>query len=219
MVMFDMDGTIGDTLPMCDEAFKRAVEPYLQRAMTEEEIVKLYGVNEEGMFQLAAGGHWREAIEDFYGYYAEMHEAWCPAPFKGMRELLGDLKAAGKGLALVTGKGAECCRMTLERFGLAEGVFDFVETGAPDRNRKPEAIRSILERSGVKAEEAVYVGDTVSDVEACREAGTECLSAAWAKSARREALEAANAGRVVGSVQELRRRLGMKEKRLTINDE
>ena len=38
MVMFDMDGTIGDTLPMCDEAFKRAVEPYLQRAMTEEEM-------------------------------------------------------------------------------------------------------------------------------------------------------------------------------------
>ena len=59
----------------------------------------------------------------------------------------------------------------------------------------------------------VYVGDTVSEVEACREAGIECLSAAWAKSARREALEAANAGRVVGSVQELRRRLGMKEKR------
>ena len=40
MVMFDMDGTIGDTLPMCDEAFKRAVEPYLQRVMTKEEIVK-----------------------------------------------------------------------------------------------------------------------------------------------------------------------------------
>ena len=70
-----------------------------------------------------------------------------------------------------------------------------------------------LFRASVKAEEAVYVGDTVSDVEACREAGIECLSAAWAKSARREALEAANAGRVVGSVQELRRRLGMKEKR------
>lgn len=51
----------------------------------------------------------------------------------------------------------------------------------------------------------VYIGDTVSDVLACKKVGVECLSAAWAKNAPAPALEDINPGNVVLSIAELKR--------------
>jgi phosphoglycolate phosphatase len=45
----------------------------------------------------------------------------------------------------------------------------------------------------------VYIGDAVSDVEACRASGVKCFSAAWAKSARLAELEQINPGLVFHS--------------------
>ena len=49
-------------------------------------------------------------------------------------------------------------------------------------------------------EEIIYVGDAVSDVTACREAGVTCLTAGWASSARLEELNKVNPGLVFLSV-------------------
>ena len=49
-----------------------------------------------------------------------------------------------------------------------------------------------------------YVGDAVSDAEACIRAGVDCLSAAWAKSARIDELEKINPGKVFRTVESMR---------------
>lgn len=49
LVAFDLDGTIADTIPMCIEAFKQAVTPYASKILSEDDIVKTFGLNEEGM--------------------------------------------------------------------------------------------------------------------------------------------------------------------------
>lgn len=205
IIAFDLDGTLADTIPMCIAAFRKAVEPYVVRPLTEEEIIQTFGLNEEGMIRQVAGVHWREALDDFYVHYSRMHDL-CPAPFPGIRELIKKLREAAVKVALVTGKGAGSCATTLAQFGM-QPDFDIVETGAPDRNRKPEAISSILKKNSLNLAELIYVGDTVSDVLVCREAGVRCLSAAWADSARTEELEKVNAGNVVRTVGELEQRL------------
>ena len=39
MIAFDMDGTIADTIPLCVEAFRRSVSPYVGHELSEQEIV------------------------------------------------------------------------------------------------------------------------------------------------------------------------------------
>lgn len=88
IIAFDLDGTIADTLPMCLAAFRKAVQPYVARTLTEEEIMQTFGLNEEGMIRQVAGVRWREALDDFYACYRCIHALLCPAPFSGMRELI-----------------------------------------------------------------------------------------------------------------------------------
>lgn len=206
LAAFDLDGTIGDTIAMCILAVRKAVSPHARHELSEEEVVQTFGLNEEGMIRKMVGEGWKEALEDFYGAYERMHDL-CPAPFDGMRELIMELRANGIPVVLITGKGERSCAITLSRFGM-DFYFDRVETGSPEKNRKSEALRDVLEEFHVLPEDSIYVGDALSDITACREVGVPCLSAAWAVPAeiilRQEEM---NPGMVLHSIKELRDRL------------
>jgi phosphoglycolate phosphatase len=60
-----------------------------------------------------------------------------------------------------------------------------------------------MEQYDLKADEIIYIGGGVSDVTACREAGVVCLMAAWASSARIEALTQVNPGLIFRAVPEM----------------
>ncbi len=201
IVIFDLDGTIGDTMPLCTVAFRKAVEPYLERPMTNDEMVNIFGLNEEGMIRRVTGASWRHALSDFYELYEQMHYL-CPKPFDGIKGVLDDLRRLHLHVALVTGKGTRNCAFTLNRFGMSD-AFEHIETGSPDYNRKSEAIGYTLNVFGCKHDEALYVGDTLSDVQSCRKAGVECLSAVWAEGSAVDELQRANPGNVVYSIAEL----------------
>ena len=64
-----------------------------------------------------------------------------------------------------------------------------------------------MEERGLKRDEIIYIGDAVSDVEACIKAGVTCLTAAWAKSARIPELEKINPGLVFKSVADMKKYL------------
>ena len=62
LVAFDLDGTIADTIPMCIEAFKQAVSPYASKILSENDIVKTFGLNEEGMIKEVVSEDWEKAL-------------------------------------------------------------------------------------------------------------------------------------------------------------
>lgn len=206
LVAFDLDGTIGDTIPMCISAFKKAVGPYVTHELSENEIIRTFGLNEEGMIRQVVGRHWEKALDDFYLQYIQEHEM-CPRPFPGITELIQKLRRHSLLTALVTGKGERSCFITLHKFGL-EHSFDAIETGSPYKNRKSEAIDSLLERFHLQPDDVLYIGDTVSDVLSCKEAGVQCLSAAWAPNSPTEELLLANTGNVIKSIPDLERKFG-----------
>lgn len=182
LVAFDLDGTIGDTIPMCISAFKKAVTPYTNHELTEKEIIQTFGLNEEGMIrQVITGDNWQEALDDFYDVYKKMHAIKCPHPFEGIAKLIGELKKKSIVIALVTGKGKKSCIITLKQFNM-EGCFDCIKTGSSERNRKAEHLNNLLVEYSLQPYEMVYIGDTVSDVMACQKIGIKCLSAVWATS-------------------------------------
>lgn len=201
LIAFDLDGTIGETVPMCIRAFEQAVSPYAGRTLSEREITQTFGLNEVGMIKVVAGEKWREALHDFYPVYEQMHDE-CPEPYEGIRELIHTLKATGILVALITGKGEKSCRITLEKFGMQD-LFCCVKTGAEDRPNKAEAIEELLDAYHVEKDEFYYIGDAVSDVTACKKAGVPCLSAAWGTTADISRLEEANPSRIFFSVEDL----------------
>ncbi len=203
LVAFDLDGTIGDTIPMCMQAFKMSVEPYIDYRLSDEDILKTFGLDEEGMIrQIITNDNWKKALDDFYTIYQEMHVLY-PRPFDGIVKLIKELKDRSIPVALITGKGKGSCRITLQWFAM-EKYFDRIETGSPEKNRKSEAMNNLLTEYKLNPNEMVYVGDTVSDILFCQQTGVKCLSAAWAKSADLTVLEKYNEGNVFQSISSLK---------------
>lgn len=201
LVAFDLDGTIGETIPMCIKAFKKAVSPYAGHALTDGEIVETFGLNEVGMVKTIVSENWQEALDDFYKTYEEMH-AECRKPYDGMKELFKALQDKGKKVALITGKGEKSCSITLKNFGLTNSFSD-VLTGSEKGNVKADSLTALLKKYDLSCEECVYVGDAVSDVTQAQKAKVTCLSALWSTTANEDELKKKNPDNLFYSIDEL----------------
>lgn len=189
-VLFDLDGTLGNTLPVCIGAFRQAIEPFAGRKLSDAEIVATFGPSEEGTVHVLAPGHAAEALASYLHYYAILHDS-CTEPFPGVVEMLTALQVRGVKLALVTGKGQGSADITLERLSLTS-YFEHIEVGSPLGPRKSEAIAEILTRWDMEPTSAIYVGDAPSDIPSARRAGTYAIAAAWAATAEPDLLRAEN---------------------------
>lgn len=186
-IIFDFDGTLGDTLALCVAAFRKAVEPLAGQTMSDKEIIDTFGPSEEGTIRaLVPDEKFQEGLEAYWKWYRELH-AMCPKPFEGMKEILDGLREQGVFVGMVTGKGKVSADISLERFGL-EKYFVDSEYGWEFGPRKPEGIRALLERNGLDAAKTMYVGDSPSDVGSARKAGVGIIAAAWAEEAQTEVL-------------------------------
>jgi phosphoglycolate phosphatase/pyrophosphatase PpaX len=201
-VIFDLDGTLGDTLPICTEAFRSAAAPLVGREYTDEEIHATFGPSEEGAVHVLAPGHGEECLAAYLRHYEALHDA-CQAPFDGVRELLDALRARDVRLGLVTGKGPQSCAISLRRMGL-EDDFSHVETGCPQGPCKPSKVRRILADWQIPPREVAYVGDAPSDVDTARATDLWALGAAWGSMTNPDKIQAKNPDALFREVRELR---------------
>ena len=199
LVAFDLDGTIGDTIPMCIKAFRQAVSPYAGHLLTDREVVETFGLNEIGMIKSIVPEKWKQALCDFYFLYEKLHHE-CSEPYEGIPDLIAALRAKGFILALITGKGERSCRITLNEFGM-EHDFDEILTGSEHENVKAQSLKLLLKKYDLLPAQCLYIGDAVSDVS---EAGVICLSALWGTTAKAEELKSINADYIFETVGELK---------------
>jgi phosphoglycolate phosphatase-like HAD superfamily hydrolase len=178
--IFDLDGTLADTIPICYVTFRRAVEQLGGPSYTDAEIRARFGPSEDGMFQQALPACWQDAFTLYLGEY-ERHLPLCSL-FPGVAAALRWLGEQRVPAALVTGKSRATTLMSLKQFGL-DGVFDRVETGSPGGVVKAAAIGRVVAAWRVPPADVIYVGDAVADMEAAHEAGVLPIAAAWAPSA------------------------------------
>ena len=178
-VIFDLDGTIADTLPLCIAAFKKSIEPLLGTTISESEIIATFGPSEEGTIRKLIPEHEEEGVKSYLKYYAALHHT-CAQPFDGIKELLQFLKDKGVKLAMVTGKGIHSTAISLQQFGLSD-YFTILETGKPEGPDKVNGINRALKRLGADVDHCIYVGDAPSDIMAAKAAGISIAAAAWAK--------------------------------------
>ncbi len=176
--LFDLDGTIGNTLPLCVAAFREAIEPLARRHLSDAEILATFGPSEEGTISALIPEHFDEGVARYLEAYTRLHDRW-PEPFPGIRELLDELKARSCFVGLVTGKGPRSLAVTLRRYGL-EGVFEAIKTGRPEGPVKERCIHELLAEHGLASSDTLYVGDSPHDIRASRACGIRVAAAAWA---------------------------------------
>jgi phosphoglycolate phosphatase-like HAD superfamily hydrolase len=151
-IIFDLDGTIGNTLPLCIAAFKKTIEPLAGRALSDKEIINTFGPSEEGTIQALIPTQYEQGIEDYLKHYRDLH-AMCASPFEGIIEVFEYAKDRNVHLALVTGKGERSTEITLAVFGI-RSYFDVIETGSPQGPRKVQGINSVLKQLGLTPRKA-----------------------------------------------------------------
>ncbi|MEO7386561.1 MAG: HAD-IA family hydrolase [Gammaproteobacteria bacterium] len=174
-VLFDVDGTLVNSIDGYRIAAERAVQPYgwsvspeaLSRALNFGEpfwdlVIPPEARGEEGLIaQLRRDtmAHWPAVLEESVLVYP------------GIGPTLAALKAGGVRLGICTASQGESFR-PLERAGLLD-YFEVIVTASDVARRKPdpEGLLLCMERMGTSAHEAIYVGDTVSDVRASHAAG------------------------------------------------
>ncbi|CUT00085.1 HAD family hydrolase [Candidatus Chrysopegis kryptomonas] len=217
-VIFDLDGTIAQTNELIFETFNYIAKKYTGKIFTPEEITtQFFGPPEEGgirkLLELSEDENVKKnfdefvkvAVEEFYEYYRSNHHK--ARVYEGIKDLLSFLKSKGLKLAIFTGKGKITTSITLEKLGLTD-FFDIIITGDDVKFHKPsgEGIKKILDELALTPDEAILVGDAVSDVKAGKEAGVKVISALW-DSYGKEKVISLKPDFVVYSVSELRKLL------------
>lgn len=119
-VIFDMDGTLADTLPLCIESFRKTIEKLSGNILTDKEIINTFGVSEEGIIKKLLPNNHNEGMRLYLQYYRDLHKKMCPTPFNGIKELLQWLNAQGIVVALVTGKGEKSLNISLQELQLQD---------------------------------------------------------------------------------------------------
>lgn len=199
-MIFDLDGTIGNTIPLCIAAFRKSINPFMKRNISDEEIIDTFGPSEEGTIKALIPEHYEDGIKHYLYYYKELHKE-CPRAFDGIVEVIRDLKKKGILVSMVTGKGRKSVDITLERFGMID-LFEYIETGSISGNRKCEGINCVIEHLNINPEEAYYIGDAPNDIIASRDAGVGIISAAWADNVCVEELKRLKPDKLFGTIKE-----------------
>jgi pyrophosphatase PpaX len=181
-MIFDLDGTLGNTMPIVVQAMQETFLRYSGMIYSPDEIFQMFGPSEEGVFgPRVAPEVYDEAIQDYLTRYTNLHTG-ADRPFPGIIDLLELLIQLRIHRGVVTGKGSGTARISMVSMGL-EPYIERLEAGTAAGADKPAAMRHLLKEWHLLPEEAAYVGDMPYDMWAAREVGMVPLGAAWADSA------------------------------------
>ena len=179
-ILFDFDGTLAHTLPVCFEAFQEVFRRFDERELTNEDIISMFGPSETGIIrENLKHTDSSSAIELYYTVYSETHDKLVPHSPE-IIELLGDLRRKGYQLGIVTGKAQRSLDLSLEALKMTS-YFDVVITGDDVTNAKPhpEGIQQAMKRLGVTNEDTIYLGDSDADILAGIDAGVRTVGVYW----------------------------------------
>jgi phosphoglycolate phosphatase len=181
LVIFDWDGTLMDSTAVIAASLQEACRDVGCPVPTREEALFVIGLNMADSFKrvvpmLDEEGRLQLANRYRHHFLAREHEAPL---FAGVREMLADLHARGRRLAVATGKARRGLDRALGATGLASW---FEATRCADEGfakPHPGMLLMLLEMTGVEPARALMVGDTIHDLELAANAGVDALAVSY----------------------------------------
>ena len=108
--VFDMDGTLGETVPLAIEAVKAAYRRLNLPVPSDGDIVSHFGPTEKGLFQMMDEKNCGMLYAEYLKAYAALHGVYAPKPFSGIEDVLKKISSAGIRLGIVTGKSRDSAK-------------------------------------------------------------------------------------------------------------
>lgn len=181
-VIFDLDGTLLDTLDDLTSAVNYALSTYALPLRTKEEIRSFIGNGIKKLLERACENKVKTEVllPLFKGYYKE-HCADKTQPYQGVMTMLMRLKQEGIKSAVVSNKAHFATEALVKRY--FDGLI-FITQGEDEehgvmRKPNPGSLLAVMEKLGIKKEEAVYVGDSDVDIQTAKNADIDCISVTW----------------------------------------
>ncbi len=193
-VIFDMDGTILDTLDDLKNSINHALRENGLPERSQKEVRAFLG---KGMVYLThkcvpegTDKETEEKVLNSHKEYYPLHCAELTRPYPGIPELLAFLKEVGIKTAVVSNKSDSNVKKLAEDY--FDGLFT-VTVGARDgvpRKPSPELVDIALDELNISREEAVYIGDSDVDVATAKASELDMITVLWGFRDKPELIEA-----------------------------
>lgn len=183
LAIFDMDGTILDTLDDLTDSINYSLKTNQFPTRTKDEVRRFVG---NGLLKLAERSvpenSSQEDIERVYHTLIPWYQKHCQdktAPYPGIWELMENIHSAGMKIAVVSNKADAAVQELCRRY--FDGLIDFA-AGEREGIRKkpaPDSVLTAMEALHTKSDLAVYIGDSEVDIMTAKNAGIDCLTVTW----------------------------------------
>ena len=182
-VVFDLDGTLLDTLGDLRDSVNFALEKNNLPKRTTEEIRSFVGngirlLIERSVPENTSTQITNKCFLDFKEYYKD-HSAILTKPYDGVIDLLTVLKEKGVKIAVVSNKADFAVKTLMEDYFC--GLYDcaYGERAGVKRKPAPDAVFGTISEMGGNLENTVYIGDSEVDIETSKNAKLPCIAVTW----------------------------------------
>lgn len=183
LVIFDMDGTILNTLGDLTDSMNHVLSANGFPTREEREIRSYLGNGLRALSDLSLPQGTPADVADrvfaqMKDYYSE-HCAIRTCAYDGIMPLIRQLKAAGVKTAVVSNKIDEAVQELCVSY--FDSIFDYAIGERPGMQKKPspDPVNAVLRDMGFERSQAVYVGDTEVDIQTAKNAGMDCIAVDW----------------------------------------
>ncbi len=184
LVIFDLDGTLLDTLEDIRECINIVLENNGYNTLSKEEVLKCVGYGAKKLVYLAANKPSDEMWEKMFNEYVPLQlksDNSKTVLYDGLDKVLTELKNRGYKLAIVSNKPDSVTQPVVKQ-KLGKYDFDFITGNRPELfNPKPDksCVEYCLNTLGIKKEDAVFIGDSEVDVQTFKGAGVDGIGVLW----------------------------------------
>ena len=178
-ILFDLDGTVVDTVELIRESHRHAVRTVLREEFSDERLVANVGKPLLEQMQAFSPEHAPELYR-VYREWNHAHTAELIGAYDGIAPLLERLSASSRRLGLVTSKSRDAVDLAFASLPVAD-YFDIIVSADDSARHKPdpEPLRVALAGLGRTANGGCYVGDSPFDIEAGQRAGLATIAVTW----------------------------------------
>ncbi len=182
-VIFDLDGTLLDTLDDLTNSVNYAMNKMGWKERTKKDVRSFLGNGIRVLMKKCAPldiseDDFEEAFIYFREYY-DIHNQDNTRPYEGTIELMKHLKDKGIKMAIVSNKVQSAVDTLKDKF--FSDVIEYALGDSPDIARKPapDSCYKVMELLGSSKEETVYIGDSEVDLATAKNAGLDCIAVLW----------------------------------------
>lgn len=183
VIVFDLDGTLLDTLADLHASVNAALKKFSFPRRTQEEVRSFVGNGIALLMKRAIGKEtpvFDEVLAAFKTHYGE-HCADKTRPYAGILPLLKELRARGIKTAVVSNKADFAVKKLAEKYfeGLLFAAVGEDEEHGIRKKPAPDSLFAVLETLGADKSKTAYVGDSEVDIQTAKNAGVDCISVTW----------------------------------------